>query len=45
MNSSELLMADVPPGVMTVMSTVPVPDGLTAVIELSLLTVTEVPAA
>ena len=35
-------VAEVPPGVMTVMSTVPVPAGLVAVIEVALLTVYEV---
>ena len=37
-------VAEVPPGVVTVISTVPVPAGLVAVIEVSLLTVNEVAA-
>ena len=37
-------MADVPPGVVTVTSTVPVPAGLSAVIVVSLTTVTLVAA-
>ena len=39
MNRSSALIAEVPPGVVTVTSTVPLPAGLTAVIWVSLLTV------
>ena len=42
MNRSEAEVADVPPGVMTVMSMVPVPAGAIAVMEVSLLNVYEV---
>jgi hypothetical protein len=44
-NWSELEVADVPPGVVTVMSTVPVPAGSVAVTEVSEFTVTPVAAA